>query len=76
MIEGKYIAQVEVNFEYDGELFGITFEELNERVTKGWLDRRIGEQIEQIFGEDNAKIIITRMTAFIKNSNEKEGNIT
>ena len=71
MIKGRYVAQIEVDFEYDSKQPKITFDELHERVHGGWLDDVVGKAVGEIFSSGKPRIVVTRQYADVVEKEEK-----
>lgn len=64
MIKGRYVCQVEVDFEYDRrELRQVPFPEVHDRITGEWIDKTVSEAIASIFHSGNPKITVTKQYA-------------
>ncbi len=63
-VKGRYVAQVEVDFEYDNCVLRTTsFSEVNERIKGEWIDKVVSETIADIFHSGNPKITVTKQYA-------------
>lgn len=71
MITGRYVAQIEVDFQYDSKQPKITFKELEDRVHGGWLDDVVGKAVGEIFLSGHPKITVTRQYADVVEKEEK-----
>lgn len=63
MIKGRYVCQIEADFEYDSKSLKIGYPELRDRVTGEWLKKMIGEAVKDIFFSGNPKIKVTKQYA-------------
>lgn len=61
IVKGRYVAQVEVDFEYDRrDLRQVPFPEVHDRLTGEWIDKIVAEAIASIFHSGNPKITVTK----------------
>lgn len=67
MIKGRYVCQVEVDFQYDNQEKKIMYKELRDRLYGEWINTAISEAVEEVFYGGNPRIIVTRMLGDVKN---------
>ena len=65
MIKGRYVCQVEVDFEYDEEILELDYDNMRDRVMSDWMERTFTAKTEEIFAHGCPKITITRQYADI-----------
>jgi len=65
MIKGRYVCQVEVDFEYDEDKLNITYGEVCDRLMSDWMERAFQARIAEIFKGGDANITVTRQYADI-----------
>ena len=71
-LKGRYVAQIEVDFEYDGQR--TSYRRVHDRIHGEWIDNAIKDQIRKIFVSDNRepKIIVTKQYADVTELQEEE----
>ena len=67
MIKGRYVAQIEIDFQTEETNIGL--EEIRNRMRNGWLSNAIEEKTKEIF-DDMAEINITQQYADVWEANE------
>ena len=65
MIKGRYVCQIEVDFEYDEEKLKIYYGDLCDRLMSDWMEQTFTAKVEGIFESGNPKITVTRQYADI-----------
>ena len=60
IVKGRYVAQVEVDFEYGRRDLRVPFPELRDRLTGEWIDKIVAEAIAGIFYSGNPKTTVTK----------------
>lgn len=63
MIKGRYVAQIEVNFEYSKDEMKVTLQEVKERLHGEWIKKTITYAMEGIFKGGNVLFEVTTMYA-------------
>lgn len=72
IIKGRYVCQIEVNFEYDEDELNIEYGKLYDKFMSDWMERTVQKQVEEIFEGGNLEIIVTRQYADIVRKEEEE----
>ncbi len=72
MIKGRYVCQVEVDFEYDEKDLKIKYAELHDRVMGDWINHAMQEAVVEVFkGMDSGFITVTKQFADITQEGEQ-----
>lgn len=63
MLKGRYVAQVEVDFQCEESQIEIDAKELCERMHGGWMEKTMAEVIGQMFKGVNGSVKVTQQHA-------------
>lgn len=71
MIKGRYVAQIEVDFKYDG--YNAEYKTVHDRIYGEWINRSITAAVMGVFGGGNPLVAVTKQYAEVAEIKEGEG---
>jgi hypothetical protein len=70
MIKGRYVAQIEVDFQYTGK--DGDYKMMHDRIQSEWLDNTIAELVSKVFVGGTSAITVTKQYGDVTETKEGE----